>query len=177
MSSRFFKRIAAPGLLGLALLAVVLLAAIGGGNSDASANNGVRGLDRAIAAQEANTASLFGIQGVVGTGVGLDDDGNAVVVVFTDIPGVGGIPSEVDGVATSVRVSGPFVALPKGGNGGGPGGGAWAVLEGDIGDKIPAKIIIRFIIHADAFEIIRTGAGTEPASTGCLCLSSVGSWM
>ncbi|MBT6682816.1 MAG: hypothetical protein HOB07_12295 [Chloroflexi bacterium] len=36
MSSKFFKRIAAPGLLGLALLAALLFATIGG-DSDASA--------------------------------------------------------------------------------------------------------------------------------------------
>ena len=112
MSSRFFKRIFAPGLLGLALLAVVLLATIGGGDSSARANNGDRGIARAIEAQEAQSNALFGISGVVGNGVGLDEDGNAVVVVLTDAPGVQGIPAKLDGVSTSVRVSGQFAALP-----------------------------------------------------------------
>ena len=112
MSSRFFKRIFAPGLLGLALLAVVLLATIGGGDSSARANNGDRGIARAIEAQEAQSNALFGISGVVGNGVGLDEDGNAVVVVLTDAPGVQGIPAKLDGVSASVRVSGQFAALP-----------------------------------------------------------------
>lgn len=125
MNSRFFKRIAAPGLLGLALLAVVLLAAIGGGSSDASANNGVRGLDRAIAAQEAHTDALLALDGVVGTAVGLGGNGSAVVFVFTESAGVTGIPGRVDGVTVVPTVTGEISALhhrdghDKGGGGGG----------------------------------------------------------
>lgn len=123
MSSRFFKRFAVPGLLGLGLLAVVLLAVFGG-TSNASANNGIRGLERAIAAQEAHTGALLAIDGVVGTGVGAGSNGNAIVVVFTESAGVRGIPSRLDGVTVVPSVTGKISALHhRPGHSGGPGGG------------------------------------------------------
>jgi len=69
--SRFFKRIFTPGLLSLALFAVLLLATIDGG-SDASTNNGIPGFERAIAAQEAHNDLLLSLDGVVGTGNGAE---------------------------------------------------------------------------------------------------------
>jgi hypothetical protein len=123
MSSKFFKRIAAPGLLGLALLAVVLLATIGGG-SNASANQGIRGLDRALAANQAHSASLLSIDGVVGTGVGAGNNGTAIVFVFTESAGVRGIPSSVGGVTVIPAVTGEISALHhRIGHSGGPGNG------------------------------------------------------
>ncbi|MBT4073130.1 MAG: hypothetical protein HOE75_05565 [Chloroflexi bacterium] len=125
MSSKFFKRIAAPGLLGLALLAALLFATIGG-DSDASANNGVRGLDRAIAAQEAHNGNLLALDGVVGTGVGPGGSGSAVVFVLTESADVAGIPSRLDGVTVIPTVTGKVTALhhranhDKGGGGSDP---------------------------------------------------------
>ncbi len=45
------------------------------------------GSDRAIAVQEANTDRPFEIEGVVGTGVGVDARGHAAVVIMTEDDG------------------------------------------------------------------------------------------
>ncbi|MDA1257790.1 MAG: hypothetical protein O3C10_08100 [Chloroflexi bacterium] len=105
-----FKRLAAPGIAALGLLAVVLLATIGGGSADASANNGARGLERAIAAQEGHTDALLTKAGVVGTAIGLGDDGEAVILILTDQRGVTGLPSQLDGVAAVAHFTGSIVA-------------------------------------------------------------------
>ena len=106
------------GLLALLLLALVVAVAVVGGPRTAEA--GGDGLAKAIAAQERHTGALMARAGVAGTAVGLGDDGSPVVVIFTETPGIGGLPSQVDGVRTSVRVSGRFVALkpdkPEGSN-------------------------------------------------------------
>ncbi len=46
-----------------------------------------RGSDRAIAVQEANSDRLFKIDGVVGTGVGVDARGQAAIVIMTEDDG------------------------------------------------------------------------------------------
>ncbi|NQU97814.1 MAG: hypothetical protein HQ548_09250 [Chloroflexi bacterium] len=97
------------GLLGVFLVAVLVAVASVGGAGTAEA--GGNGLAKAIAAQEGHTDALMARAGVAGTAVGLGDDGSPVVVIFTETPGIGGLPSHVDGVRTSVRVSGRFVAL------------------------------------------------------------------
>jgi len=99
------------GLLGVILLAVLVAAASVGGAGTAEA--GGNGLAKAIAAQEGHTDALLARAGVVGTAVGHGPDGSPVVVIFTETPGIGGLPSHVDGVRTSVRVSGRFVALAR----------------------------------------------------------------
>ncbi len=82
------------------------------------------GLDRAIAAQEAHTDALLGIQGVVGTAVGLTAGGDAAVKIFTEHPGVAGLPRSLDGVQVVVQVTGKLFALHhRPGHSGGPGGG------------------------------------------------------
>jgi PKD repeat protein len=69
------------------------------------------GLGAAISAQRRHTPGLLRIEGVVGTAVGLDEDGNAAVKVFTARPGVGGIPAWLDDeVPVRVVVTGMFVA-------------------------------------------------------------------
>ena len=124
LNYRLFKRLAAPGIAALGLLAVVLLATIGGGSADASANNGARGLDRAIAAQEEHNGALLALDGVVGTGVGAGTNGTALIYVFTESTGVRGIPSHVDGVTVVPSVTGKISALHhRPGHGGGPGSG------------------------------------------------------
>ncbi len=81
------------------------------------------GLARAIAAQEAHTDSLIGIAGVVGTAVGSGANG-AVVFVFTEEPGVVGIPGALDGVPVVAQATGRIDALQhRTGHNGGPGGG------------------------------------------------------
>ena len=91
------------------VLALVFAASLG--STQTLVGSGENGLEKAIAAQEAHNGALFGIDGVVGTGVGLDDDGNPVVVVFTETAGVTGIPEKLGGVPVSARVTGKFFAL------------------------------------------------------------------
>ncbi|MGD8616992.1 MAG: serine protease [Gammaproteobacteria bacterium] len=51
------------------------------------------------------------LRGVVGTAIGQDDEGQAVLVVYVERPTVRGIPAQVDGVEVSKRVTGRFYAL------------------------------------------------------------------
>jgi hypothetical protein len=82
------------------------------------------GFAQAIAAQEANTDRLLAVQGVVGTGVGVDARGQAAVVIMTDDVGVRGLPRQLDGVSVVVKVTGRFRAVHhREGHTGGPGGG------------------------------------------------------
>lgn len=67
-------------------------------------------LGPALQAQERHGAALMRIPGVVGHGVGVDDDGDPTITVFTLTPGVSGIPSRLDDVRTRTVVSGQFVA-------------------------------------------------------------------
>lgn len=83
------------------------------------------GFARAIAVQEANTDRLLAIDGVVGTGIGVDTRGQAAVVVMTEDLGVRGLPRQLDGVSMVVMVTGRFQAVHhrEGHDGGPPGGG------------------------------------------------------
>jgi len=71
------------------------------------------GLERAIEAQERHTNDLLGIQGVVGTAVGLGANGQAVVKIYTERSGIGGLPRSLDGVPVGVQVTGRIFALNK----------------------------------------------------------------
>lgn len=75
-----------------------------------SQSNGAS-LQQAIAAQERHTDALLGIQGVVGTAVGLAADGSPAVLVLTERAGVAGLPTRLDGVPVDVRVTGKIEAL------------------------------------------------------------------
>ena len=68
------------------------------------------GLDRAMTAQEAHTDALLGIQGVVGTAVGLAE-GGPVIKILTEHPGVAGLPRTLDGITVEVQVTGKLFAL------------------------------------------------------------------
>ncbi len=68
------------------------------------------GLARAMAAQEAHTDALLGIQGVVGTAVGLAE-GGPVIKILTEHAGVVGLPRTLDGVPVVVQVTGKIFAL------------------------------------------------------------------
>jgi hypothetical protein len=78
---------------------------------------GPPGLERAKEVKERHEARLFKVTGVVGVGVGLRGDSRPAVVIFTEKPGVRGLPASLERVPVMVRVSGKFIALPKGGNG------------------------------------------------------------
>ena len=96
------KSIVVPFIIGLFAVSATALAA-GGGPS--------QGLDRAAQAQERHTDALLAKSGVVGTTVGLNPAGKAVVKVFTALSGVKGIPQNLDGVPVAVQVTGEFLAF------------------------------------------------------------------
>lgn len=64
----------------------------------------------ALVAQERHNPRLRAIRGVVGTAVGLNPAGQAVVRVFTATAGAAGIPASLDNVPVSVEVTGMFSA-------------------------------------------------------------------
>ena len=75
--------------------------------------DGPPGLARAIEAKERHAEALFRVVGVVGVGVGHNGDSNPAVIIFTETPGVRGLPIFLEGVPVVVRVSGKFFAQPK----------------------------------------------------------------
>jgi hypothetical protein len=76
--------------------------------------------ERVKQVQEVNTARLLAMEGVEGTAIGLDDNGRLAVKVFTDGPGVAGIPRDLDGVPVKVVVTGKFYAIKGPPEGKGP---------------------------------------------------------
>jgi len=90
-------------IFGLFVLSGVLLAQ---GNSETA-------FERVKAVQERHTDRLMSIEGVEGTAVGLDENGQHQVRVFTARQGVGGIPINLEGVPVEVVVTGKFYALAK----------------------------------------------------------------
>ncbi len=90
------------------------LLAWGSGAPAAAQNAGdPPGLDRAIAVQEFHTDRLLDIDGVVGTGVGVNARGQAAVVIMTEDLRVTGLARSLDGVPVVVRVTGKFHAINK----------------------------------------------------------------
>ena len=91
------------------ILALILVAA-GLAASTVSADGG-RGQGIAIAAQEAHNDQLLSTPGVAGTGVGLDADGNAVVVVYLEHGNAAAnVPDVLDDVPVRKVVTGRFNA-------------------------------------------------------------------
>jgi hypothetical protein len=76
----------------------------------APATSGQPDIRAALIAQERHNPQLRATPGVVGTAVGLNSAGQAVVKVFTASAGVTGIPASVDNVPVSVEVTGMFTA-------------------------------------------------------------------
>jgi len=86
----------------------------GGGNGGGGNGGGGRpafefepfGLDVARAAKAAHESMLFTIQGVVGVGVGVDENDNAVIEIYVDsggrMPAVSEFPERLDGVEVNV---------------------------------------------------------------------------
>jgi len=66
---------------------------------------------QAIGIQNRHTPDLVKIDGIVGTGTTVNNNGNLAVMVFAERPGVAGIPAAVDGLPVVVEVSGKFEAL------------------------------------------------------------------
>lgn len=75
--------------------------------------DGAQGLARSIEVKEKHAETLLGVSGVAGVGVGHNMAGNPTVIIFTETPGVRGLPAFLDGVPVVTRVSGKFFAQPK----------------------------------------------------------------
>nr|NIT03453.1 hypothetical protein [Candidatus Saccharibacteria bacterium] len=103
MKRRFFCRIllVAVAVFGLLALSGILLAQ---GRSEEA-------FERVKAVQERHTDHLMAIKDVEGTAIGLDENDELVVKVFTARPGVRGIPKELDGVLVCPVVTGKIYAL------------------------------------------------------------------
>ena len=71
---------------------------------------GAQGVDVAIAAQERHTAALMRIPGVVGTSVGVNSAGQAVVQIYLADASVTGLPDQLDGVPVRRQVTGRLMA-------------------------------------------------------------------
>jgi hypothetical protein len=84
-----------------------------------------RHLGPALAAQERYTRDLLRIEGVAGTAVGVGENGEPVVKIYTEREGIGGIPQILDGVSVVTQVTGKIqpVAPPPGKGGGHSSGG------------------------------------------------------
>ncbi len=67
----------------------------------------------AMRAQNAHTPNLLRIPDVVGTGTGVGPNGRLAVLVLTRRTGVGGIPSNLDGVPTEIRIVGDVLPYAK----------------------------------------------------------------
>lgn len=68
-------------------------------------------LAQAVAAQEAQAAPLMQRDDVVGTGVGLDENGDPVIKVFARHRWFAAMPQQMDGVPVEVEVTGTVYAL------------------------------------------------------------------
>ncbi len=75
--------------------------------------DGAPGLARSIEVKERHAEALLEVTGVAGVGVGHNKAGNPSVIIFTETPGVRGLPAFLDGVPVVTRVSGKFFAQPK----------------------------------------------------------------
>lgn len=68
-------------------------------------------LIEALSIQALHTTDLLNINGVVGTAIGADRNGNPVLQILTSVPNVVGLPLTLDGLDTEVEVIGPVWAL------------------------------------------------------------------
>lgn len=71
---------------------------------------GAQGLEAALSAQQRHTAALMRIPGVVGTSVGVNAGGEAVVQIYLIDATVTGLPDVLDGVPVRRQVTGRLVA-------------------------------------------------------------------
>lgn len=71
--------------------------------------------DQVKAVQERHTDALLANDGVAGTAVGFNDQGQQAVLVLLERAGVAGIPQSLEGVPVQAIVTGRIAALQKGG--------------------------------------------------------------
>ena len=100
------KRKLSMAFIVLAVMSLALAASpVFGGNGN--------GVENAKQAQDKVNKKVFSNSAVVGTAVGLNSDGEAVVKVFTAKAGVSGIPQKQDGISVIVQVTGPVTSLGR----------------------------------------------------------------
>lgn len=95
-------------ILALALVADLLLYAGSHGPYDYTSTS----FDQAVSLQEQMTPAWLSRDGVVGTAIGVDGTGHAVLKVYLTSFGVTAFPQFVQGVQIVPEVTGRFVALP-----------------------------------------------------------------
>jgi hypothetical protein len=97
------------------IAAIVFLGWIGQAQIQAASANPLQGLREYLAGavdiQERHHKSLRTIPNVVGTAVGVSEDGKPVIKVYTKSPGVMAIPTSLDGFRVEVEETGEFQAL------------------------------------------------------------------
>ena len=75
------------------------------------------GVQRAMDVQDRNTERFMAKHGVVGTGTGLDEEGNPAVIIFTERAlGKAEIPATLEGIPVIENVVGEVVPVAGGGN-------------------------------------------------------------
>jgi hypothetical protein len=79
--------------------------------------NSENAFERVREVQERNTERMLAKPGVVGTAVGMDEDGAHVVLILLEKDNVPDIPADLEGIPVRRVVTGTINALPKGGNG------------------------------------------------------------
>ena len=92
----------------LALIAVLI--SLGEGQAPAAPPEQPPGLEIAIQVQEANTTDLMANRDVIGTAVGLNENGRPVIQVYATTDQVRGIPRSLEGIPVVVKVTDEFVA-------------------------------------------------------------------
>jgi hypothetical protein len=97
--------------VGLVLALVVDLLTYGGRYRETHVSSS--SLAAALAVQAQVTEEWMALRGVVGTAVGMDGRGEAVLKVYLTAPGVALLPARVAGVDVSLEVTGPIVALDE----------------------------------------------------------------
>jgi hypothetical protein len=75
--------------------------------------DGPTGLERAIAVQQAHNPRFMVTPGVVGTAVGLTDNGRPAIQIFTETANVRGLPASLDGIPVVVKVTGKLFAMKR----------------------------------------------------------------
>ena len=105
------KRKLSMAFIVVAILSLALATSpvLGGNEGDVPVKE--HGLEKAKQAQNKHTNRLLAKEGVEGTAVGFNGQGQPTVVIFTAKKGIQGLPAELDGVPVAVRVTGKFFAL------------------------------------------------------------------
>jgi hypothetical protein len=114
---------------------------------------GPPGLEQAIAVKERHVDALLTIPGVTGAAVGLNPAGQPSVIIFTEKPGISGLPAVLENVPVIVQVSGEFAALKR------PPG------KGGKGKNNPPSVSIASPLNGATYpsgeDIVFAGAATD----------------